>query len=100
MNMNVHWKLNKEMNLVYKWEKSMNYVLHYANSIPKKYTLSFVLRRHEELDRCVLCWHLTGVPRNTSISERKCYIQGQGQLCERCYFELYKRGVFDGQENA
>ena len=27
--------------------------------------------RWEKMDRCVLCWHLTNVPQNTPISQRK-----------------------------
>lgn len=34
--------------------------------------------RWEKMDRCVLCWHLTNVPQNTPISQRKYYVQGQG----------------------
>ena len=33
--------------------------------------------RWEKMDRCVLCWHLTNVPQNTPISQRKYYVQGQ-----------------------
>lgn len=36
--------------------------------------------RWEKMDRCVLCWHLTNVPQNTPISQRKYYVQGQGSF--------------------
>lgn len=52
-----------------------------------------------KMERCVLCWHLTNVPQNTPISKRKYYVQGQGQLCENCYYELFKQGVFSGEDN-
>lgn len=52
--------------------------------------------RWEKMDRCVLCWHLTNVPQNTPISQRKYYVQGQGQLCAKCYYELCKQGAFFG----
>ena len=52
-----------------------------------------------EMERCVLCWRLTNVPKNTPISKRKYYVQGQGQLCENCYYELFKQGVFSGEDN-
>lgn len=55
--------------------------------------------RRKLMDRCVLCWRLTNVPKNTPISPRKYYVQGQGQLCENCYYELFKQGVFSGEDN-
>ena len=33
-----------------------------------------------KMERCVLCWHLTNVPEN-------------------CYYELFKQGVFSGEDN-
>ena len=55
--------------------------------------------RWEKMDRCVLCWRLTNVPKNTPISKRNYYVQGQGKLCENCYYELFKQGVFSGEDN-
>ena len=52
--------------------------------------------RLENMEPCVVCWQLTSIPKNTPISERTHYILGQGQLCERCYYRLYKQGVFEG----
>lgn len=52
-----------------------------------------------KMERCVLCWHLTNIPQNTPISKRKYYVQRQGQLCENCYYELFKQGVFSGEDN-
>ena len=52
-----------------------------------------------KMERCVLCWHLTNVPQNTPISKRKYYVQGQGRLWENCYYELFKQGVFSGEDN-
>ena len=56
--------------------------------------------RWEKMDRCVLCWHLTNVPQNTPISQQKYYVQGQGQLCAKCYYELCKQGAFFGEDNV
>ena len=53
-----------------------------------------------KMERYVLCWHLTNVPQNTPISQRKYYVQGQGQLCAKCYYELCKQGAFFGEENV
>lgn len=34
-----------------------------------------------EMERCVLCWRETDVPKDTPVSRRKYYLEGQGQLC-------------------
>lgn len=78
----------------------MDHSTHNAHSTSKTRTLGLDSRRQKEMDRCVICWHLSNVPKNTPIFERKHYIQGQGQLCAGCYFELYKQGVFDGKEDT
>lgn len=54
----------------------------------------------EEMERCVLCLQLTNVPQNTPISLRKYYVQGQGQLCAKCYYELCKQGAFFDEDNV
>ena len=53
---------------------------------------------HSEMERCVLCWRLTDVPKSTPISQRKAYIQGAGQLCDSCYYALLKKGAFSCEE--
>ena len=53
-----------------------------------------------QMERCVFCWQLTDVPKNAPISWRKYYVQGQGQLCKNCYYELFKQGVFSGEDNV
>lgn len=52
------------------------------------------LLSNSEVERCVLCWKETDVFRNTPIDQRAYYQEGQGQLCARCYYELYGAGVF------
>lgn len=42
----------------------------------------------EEMERCVLCWRLTDVPKTRPVSQRIGYIEGVGQLCESCYCTL------------
>lgn len=56
--------------------------------------------RGMKMDRCILCLQLTNVPQNTPISLRKYYVQGQGQLCAKCYYELCKQGAFFGEDNV
>lgn len=42
-----------------------------------------------EFERCDFCGTLTDIPVDKPIQKRKCYIEGAGQLCPKCYFELY-----------
>lgn len=41
-------------------------------------------------EKCVFCEFDTNIPINTPIDERYFYIEGSGQLCEKCYREIYK----------
>lgn len=38
---------------------------------------------------CVLCGGLTGATKEQPLSKREYYIEGAGQLCRKCYQELY-----------
>lgn len=49
-------------------------------------------------ERCVLCGAVTDVPFQQPVSERKCYVPGAGQLCEKCCIDLY--GTDDLSINA
>lgn len=42
-----------------------------------------------EYERCDLCGELTDIPVDMPIQKRKGYIEGSGQLCQKCYYELY-----------
>lgn len=53
-----------------------------------------------KMKRGVLCLQLTSVLKNTPISQRKYYVQGQGQLWAKCYYELCKQGAFFGEDNV
>lgn len=52
------------------------------------------------MERCVLCWRETDIPKDTPVSRRKYYLEGQGQLCAKCYYELYGAGVFRHTQGA
>jgi hypothetical protein len=41
--------------------------------------------RGNEIEYCVLCGYETPYKRNTHIDMRLGYIEGVGQLCEKCY---------------
>jgi len=41
-------------------------------------------------DKCVSCGKDTIYERDTNIDSRNHYIEGSGQLCQRCYKRIYK----------
>jgi len=44
-------------------------------------------------DKCVLCGDETSYTMNTPIDERYYYVEGAGQLCEKCYNKIYKETI-------
>ena len=46
-------------------------------------------KNEKERERCTLCGKVTEYTKDTPISERFGYIEGGGQLCKDCYYELY-----------
>jgi hypothetical protein len=44
----------------------------------------------EEYDNCVMCGEKTKYKRTDHIDIREHYVEGAGQLCEKCYEEIYK----------
>jgi len=38
---------------------------------------------------CILCGNITETAKEKPISEREYYIEGAGQLCRKCYQEIY-----------
>ena len=42
-----------------------------------------------EVERCVSCGTTTPYVMRQSIHERLYYIDGAGQLCEDCHYEIY-----------
>lgn len=44
---------------------------------------------NKNLDKCVICHNSTPYSRNLDVSKRSYYIKGVGQLCEKCYHNLY-----------
>lgn len=40
-------------------------------------------------ETCVLCGQTVPVSRESHIAERKYYIEGAGQLCGKCFYEVY-----------
>jgi hypothetical protein len=47
------------------------------------------MSRNDEKEKCVMCGRETPYTKNTHIDLREYYIEGAGQLCEKCYKEIY-----------
>jgi len=45
-----------------------------------------------ERDKCVSCGADTPHHPSTHIKSRNFYIEGVGQLCKKCYIDIYVRG--------
>ena len=43
----------------------------------------------DENERCILCKKLTDIKKDCDIDFREHYVYGVGQLCAKCYKELY-----------
>lgn len=45
----------------------------------------------EDVDRCVVCGEKTEYTRDIPVSERTGYVKGAGQLCRKCFFDIYAK---------
>jgi len=43
-----------------------------------------------ETEKCIMCSVDTGIAVDTHIDTREYYVEGAGQLCEKCWLETYK----------
>lgn len=42
-------------------------------------------------DYCVICNIDTNIPKSTNVLLRCHYVDGTGQMCEKCYIQIYNR---------
>jgi len=49
------------------------------------------MERKEKKDCCVSCGAETEYSKETHVNLRKYYVEGAGQLCEKCYRRIYER---------
>lgn len=42
-----------------------------------------------EKDLCVVCGEETPYTKDTHIAKREFYIEGAGQMCQKCYMRIY-----------
>ncbi len=55
--------------------------------IQARRTITKYIPEHEH---CVLCWRKTLIRRDVPVENRIGYVDGVGQLCQKCYSELQK----------
>jgi len=48
-----------------------------------------LLKEFENKEVCVLCNKKTDENKNTNINKRMFYVECVGQLCGKCYVEIY-----------
>ena len=46
-----------------------------------------------ETEKCIMCSVDTGIAVDTHIDTREYYVEGAGQLCEKCWLETYKQAT-------
>lgn len=46
-------------------------------------------RQCSEFERCVCCGKATTILKTRDVNRRKEYIEGAGQLCRQCFYEIY-----------
>ena len=44
---------------------------------------------HDPIEKCVICGAKTPYRFSTPIDQRKFYVEGFGQICEDCDYEIY-----------
>ena len=49
-----------------------------------------------KVEHCVICGKPTEYSKDTPIGKRECYVDGAGQLCRKCYFEIYIKSGNEG----
>ena len=48
---------------------------------------------YNEFERCVLCGTLVDIPKDAHIVNRDNYIEGAGQLCNKCRKSVYGNNI-------
>ena len=47
-------------------------------------------------EKCIVCQVDTYLPVNTPIDQRNFYVEGSGQLCQKCWDEIYHTDTEQG----
>jgi len=49
------------------------------------------LRNNNNFEECIICHCKTNIPVRMYIEEREYYVEGAGQLCPKCFKELFSK---------
>ena len=53
-------------------------------------------KQDNQIECCVVCGKPTEYRKDVPIDKGECYIEGAGQLCTKCYFEIYIKAGNEG----
>ena len=53
-----------------------------------------------EFEKCIICGELTNVPKDLHISRREHYVEGAGQLCQKCFIKMHKDKNEEKKKNS
>ena len=58
-----------------------------------------IKRIHQsEYEYCAVCFKQLRVKKETSVQQRKYYVEGIGQLCQRCYYRIYPNNLHNEEK--
>jgi hypothetical protein len=46
---------------------------------------------NDAIEKCVICGADTPYRFSTPISQRAFYVEGSGQICQECHYEIYSK---------
>ena len=47
-------------------------------------------KKHKKNEKCILCKTPLKISKDLPVTQRLFYIDGAGQLCKTCYYNLYE----------
>ena len=53
-------------------------------------------KQDKQYDCCIVCGKPTEYRKDVPIDKRECYVEGAGQMCRKCYFEIYLKQGNEG----
>lgn len=48
-------------------------------------------KEYDPIEKCVICGADTPYRMSTPVSRREFYVEGSGQICRHCHYEIYVR---------
>lgn len=47
--------------------------------------------KKKEYEKCILCSEETNIEKNKYVDARIGYLEGAGQMCNKCFLDYYKK---------